>query len=113
MRLKQLNLVFGLTLFVGFLVTGYYLQEFFKPEHLDDHVMRMQIRANHIYILLISLLNIVSFSGDFNSHSKLSKYLEFGFRILNQIYLRFIFWYKLGRQLKNLNSIEKLSFACL
>ena len=82
MRLKQLNLIFGLTLFIGFLATGYYMQEFFKPEHLDNYVMRMQIRANHIYILLIALLNIVSSKCNLKSGRKSSKYLEFWFRIL-------------------------------
>jgi len=82
MRLKQINIVFGLALFVGFLATGFYLKEFFKPEHLDNHVMRMQIRANHIYILLISLLNIVSFKCDLKSNSTFSKYLDYGFRTL-------------------------------
>ncbi|MEX0288213.1 MAG: hypothetical protein AB3N14_03810 [Flavobacteriaceae bacterium] len=82
MRLKQINIVFGFTLFVGFLATGYYLKEFFTPVHLDEHVMRMQIRASHIYILLISLLNMVSFKCELKSNHKFSKYLEFWFRFL-------------------------------
>ena len=80
--MKNMNLFFGLTLFVGFLATGYYMAEYFKPEHLDNHVMRMQIRANHIYILFISLLNIVSFKCDLKMNHNLSKYLNILFRML-------------------------------
>ncbi len=47
--MKKLNLYFGLTLFIGFLATGYYMAEYFKPEHMQNYVMRMQLRANHIY----------------------------------------------------------------
>ncbi|WP_160114587.1 hypothetical protein [Aquimarina sp. AU474] len=79
--MKKINLYFGLTLFIGFLATGYYMAEYFKPEHLDNHVMRMQIRANHIYILFISLLNVVSFKCDLKINHKLSKYLDTLFRI--------------------------------
>ncbi len=80
--MKKINLYFGLALFVGFLATGYYMAEYFKPEHLDNHVMRMQIRANHIYILFISLLNIVSFKCDLKMNHKLSKHLNILFRML-------------------------------
>ena len=69
MSLKKANLYFGLVLFIGFLVTGYYMKEYFKPEHLDNHVVRMQIRANHIYILFVSLLNVVSFKCELRMKS--------------------------------------------
>ncbi len=42
----------------------------------------MQIRANHIYILFISLLNVVSFKCELKTKYNLSKYLDILFRIL-------------------------------
>ncbi|MGV6831406.1 MAG: hypothetical protein ACWA5P_07590 [bacterium] len=76
MKLKEINLYFGLMLFIGFLVTGYYMKTYFKPEFLDNHVIRMQIRANHIYILFISLLNVISYTSQIKR-----KYLELTFRL--------------------------------
>ncbi|MBL8018481.1 MAG: hypothetical protein JNM27_02350 [Leptospirales bacterium] len=58
--MKNANLVFGLILLLVFLATGVYLKTIFKPEHLADLAMRMEIRANHVYILFIALLNILS-----------------------------------------------------
>ena len=82
LKLKKINLYFGLILFVGFLATGYYMNEYFKPENLNNLVMRMQIRANHIYILFASLLNILSFKIELKTDFKVSKYLNTLFRIL-------------------------------
>ena len=54
----------------------------FKPEHLDQHVMRMQIRANHIYILFVALLNVLAYKCDLTSASKRSTGIDLGFRLL-------------------------------
>ncbi len=59
--MKKVNLYFGLILLLIFLGTGYYLKTYFKPQHLNDLTLRMEIRANHIYILFVSLLNILSY----------------------------------------------------
>lgn len=59
--MKKLNLYFGLLLFVVFLLTGQYMQHVFRPQYEEQLVLRMQVRANHIYILFISLLNILAF----------------------------------------------------
>ncbi|WP_442264578.1 hypothetical protein ACSIGC_09435 [Tenacibaculum sp. ZS6-P6] len=77
-----MNLYFGLLFFVGFLATGYYMAEYFKPNNVDNYVARMQIRANHIYILFISLLNIISFKSEIKMDHSISKYLNILFRIL-------------------------------
>lgn len=82
MTLKKLNLYFGLLLFMVFLITGYYMSNYFTPEHMDNLVMRMQIRASHIYILFISLLNIFAFKFDLKWHTKLSNALDILFRTL-------------------------------
>ena len=80
--INKINLFFGLLLFVVFLMTGYYMKEYFKPEHLNDLEQRLQIRSNHIYILFISLLNIALSMCRFNNTDKLTSYLDLGFRML-------------------------------
>jgi hypothetical protein len=80
--MRRINLYFGLILSVIFLMTGYYLEEYFKPQHIDNLVLRMEIRANHIYILLISLLNIISFKCYFTTGKKLTNFLEPVFSLL-------------------------------
>ena len=82
MNLRKTNLFFGLLLFLVFLATGYYMMQYFKPEHLDNHVMRMQIRANHIYILFIALLNVIAFKCELKMKHTMSKYLDSIFRML-------------------------------
>ena len=82
MKLKKINLYFGLTLFVGFLLTGYYMENYFKLEHIDNLVMRMQIRASHIYILFISFLNVMAFKFNLKSNNRFSGFLEIMFRVL-------------------------------
>ncbi|MEO0474074.1 MAG: hypothetical protein AAF206_30980 [Bacteroidota bacterium] len=64
----RLNLFFGLFLFVVFLGTGFYLSNWFHPENLENIPARLQIRSNHIYILLIALLNIAA--SKFQLHAK-------------------------------------------
>jgi hypothetical protein len=59
--MRRINLVFGILLLLGFLGTGLYLMLVFKPAHLANLSARMEIRANHIYILFIALLNIFTY----------------------------------------------------
>lgn len=80
--MKKINLYFGLVLFIVFLLTGQYMEYVFKPQHFDELVMRMQVRANHIYILFISLINILAFKCDLTGEFLLKKYMDFSFRIL-------------------------------
>ncbi len=82
MKFKEINLCFGLTLFIGFLISGYYMENYFKPENIDNLVMRMQIRANHIYILFISLLNVVAFKCDLKFNNNIARYIDVMFRTL-------------------------------
>ncbi|MDP5062133.1 MAG: hypothetical protein NWP64_09460 [Maribacter sp.] len=80
--MKKVNLYFGIFLFLVFVATGYYMEEYFKPENLDKHVMRMQIRASHIYILFISLLNILAFKINLSVKKPVLKYVDILFRIV-------------------------------
>jgi hypothetical protein len=82
MKFERINLVFGLVLFVVFLATGFYMKEFFKPNNIDDIAVRLQIRSNHIYILFISFLNILSAKGGAKNDASISKILNYTFRIL-------------------------------
>ncbi|MCE9597825.1 MAG: hypothetical protein K8S54_07645 [Spirochaetia bacterium] len=58
--MRKLNLYYGLLLLLIFLGTGLYLKFIFRPENLANTTARMEIRASHIYILFVSLLNIFS-----------------------------------------------------
>lgn len=80
--MNKLNLYFGISLFIIFIITGYYMKEYFKPEHINDVEQRLQIRSNHIYILFIALLNIAVSVCQFEKSKKLFYYLDFSFRTL-------------------------------
>jgi hypothetical protein len=74
--MKKLNLLFGILLLVLFALSGQYMQHVFKPEFENELVMRMQIRASHIYILFLSALNVMSFLVDLKG----KKWLDYIFR---------------------------------
>jgi len=57
------------------------MEVYFKPQHIDNLTLRMEVRANHIYILFVSLLNIISFKCIFDAIKKWSTYLEISFRM--------------------------------
>ncbi len=59
--LRKVNLIFGFVLLFTFFGTGLYMKSIFKPEHLSELTVRMEIRANHVYILFIALLNLFAF----------------------------------------------------
>ena len=80
--MNKINIIFGLFLFVVFLVTGYYMKEYFKPEHLNNFEQRLQIRSNHIYILFVSLLNISVSICRFDKTRKMIYYLDISLRLL-------------------------------
>lgn len=82
MYLRKINLYAGIILLLGFLATGMYLKLIFKTEHLNDTTARMEIRANHIYILFVSLLNILSFTIQPGTGRRILKRLEIFTRIL-------------------------------
>lgn len=82
MKLERVNLFFGLSLFIIFLITGYYMKEYFKPNHYEDILMRLQIRSNHIYVLFVSLLNILSFKTVLKNTDTLSRIFDFSIRVL-------------------------------
>ena len=76
MKLNKLNLTFGIILLIGFFISGLYLKYYFKPNHLNQLLMRSQIRSNHIYILLIAALNIISFKIKIDQEIKVKKIID-------------------------------------
>lgn len=57
--MNRLHLTVGLLTVALFLYTGVYMQTGFPELYLADETIRYQYRANHIYLLLAGLLNIV------------------------------------------------------
>ncbi|TGK06627.1 hypothetical protein EHO59_00340 [Leptospira semungkisensis] len=80
--LRKLNFSIGLILLIAFPITGLYMQYYFRPEHLTEMTARMEMRANHIYILFVSLLNLLSFTSLISYSSRFAKSLDFISRIL-------------------------------
>jgi hypothetical protein len=58
------------------------MKEFFKPNNIDDIAVRLQIRSNHICILFISFLNILSAKEGAKKDASISKNLNYTLRIL-------------------------------
>jgi hypothetical protein len=54
-----LHLIFGIILFVTFLVTGKFMRWDFPDKDVIPQDFRMLMRSRHIYILLSSLIHIV------------------------------------------------------
>ena len=73
MRFRNVHLIFGFLMFVTFLLTGQYMDR--KFDHLSnmDDLPRALMRAQHLYILLSALINIVLGSYLTISQDKLVK----------------------------------------
>ena len=59
--MNRINLITGILLLIIFAATGQYMQHVLKPQHLADLTFRMEVRANHIYILFAAVLNLVAY----------------------------------------------------
>jgi hypothetical protein len=59
-RNRKILFLYGLALLLGFALTGQYLQRVVQPAHEGDAAIRMMARANHLYLLFISLLIMVT-----------------------------------------------------
>lgn len=95
--LKRWNLISGLILFLAFVISGQYLSHVFTPDHMDELVQRAQIRSNHIYLLLIALLNLLASRIDSKVISPWQGYVDLfwrNFLILAGILLICGFWYE-------------------
>jgi len=56
--MARLHLIFGLLLFVVFLVTGQYMRADFPDKDAIDQTLRVLMRSRHIYILFSALIHI-------------------------------------------------------
>ena len=59
MLLKKLHFYFGLAVFAGFVFTGIYMRYNMAGVPHENISIRMMFRANHIYILLASLIHLL------------------------------------------------------
>ncbi|MEW6733228.1 MAG: hypothetical protein AB1489_18010 [Acidobacteriota bacterium] len=57
-RLRKVHFISGFITVIVFLFTGFYMQRQFPDIYLPNEIIRMQFRANHVYILLAGLHNI-------------------------------------------------------
>lgn len=57
--MSYLHLVFGIILFIVFLITGKFMRADFPDKELIPQDFRLLMRSRHIYILLSSLIHIV------------------------------------------------------
>jgi hypothetical protein len=58
-NMSYLHLIFGIALFVTFLVTGKFMRWDFPDKDVIPQDFRILMRSRHIYILLSSLIHIV------------------------------------------------------
>ena len=56
--MSRVHLIFGLLLFVVFLITGQYMRADFPDKDAIDQTLRVLMRSRHIYILLSSITHI-------------------------------------------------------
>jgi hypothetical protein len=56
--LRAVHLVLGLATLIVFLYTGTYMSTHFPEAYQDREAIRYLFRANHVYILFVSLLNL-------------------------------------------------------
>jgi hypothetical protein len=56
--MSYIHLIFGIILFVGFLVTGQFMRADFPDKEIIPQDLRLLMRSRHIYILLSSLIHI-------------------------------------------------------
>lgn len=83
--IQKIQFYFGIILFVIFLATGQYLKWVIKPEYLLQIDQRMMARANHIYILFVSLLNILGSLVEFDAREKWKSHFGITSRIVLMI----------------------------
>ena len=56
--MSRVHLIFGLLLFVVFLITGQYMRADFPDKDAIDQSLRLLMRSRHIYILFSALIHI-------------------------------------------------------
>ena len=64
--MKHINWYGGLLLLVLFAITGHYLRGVTIPADQNEDLFRMMLRANHIYILFVGLVNIMVSRSSFD-----------------------------------------------
>lgn len=57
--MRRFHLIFGLILFIVFLITGRFMRTDFPDKEAIDQELRILMRSRHIYILFSSLIHLV------------------------------------------------------
>ncbi len=60
MNQRRLHLIVGLAAVGAFLVSGQYMRAHFPEAYLGNESIRYLLRANHIYILMSGLINLLA-----------------------------------------------------
>lgn len=96
--MRKVNLIVGLLLLLLFILSGQYMKHVFLPENTDELVMRMQIRASHIYIPFLAALNVLAVGvPKADRESKLHRVLEliFGITLIaSAVFALLSFWHE-------------------
>jgi hypothetical protein len=59
-RFQKAHFAFGVLFFLVFLATGLYMKNHFPEIYQSNEIIRFQFRANHIYVLLSALMNLLA-----------------------------------------------------
>ena len=100
-ELKKLNLYAGYLFFIFFIFSGIYLIANVKD--VNDDYIHMSGRANHIYLLLITLLNIVY--GNIHMSSSLLSLIIRLLILISGIFAAIGFFKETGSSLENRKNI--------
>jgi len=57
--MKRIHLIFGIVLFVVFVITGQYMRLDFPDKDAMSQYLRLLLRSRHIYIVFCSLIHLV------------------------------------------------------
>lgn len=86
------HLIFGITIFVAFLITGQFMRSDFPDKEIISQEFRLLMRSRHIYILFSALIHI-SIGIYFELHEKSwLKYLQFFGSVLLFVSTGFLIW---------------------
>lgn len=87
--MKNWNWYGGLFLLLIFIITGQFLSRTEVPSYVPEGLYRMMLRANHMYLLYISICNILV--GRLMYHSQRIAQFSRGFLIMSGVAVSFAF----------------------
>ena len=97
--LKKINFYGGCAFLTFFIISGIYLIAKVKDDNDNDNYVHMSGRANHIYLLLITLLNIIY--GRIHMSSSLLSLATRLLMLISGIFVVFGFFKETGSSLED------------